>query len=144
MPRAYIPRMSMKERTARRKSIIAYFQAHPDAPNCDIASAHGVTEGWVSSILIAAGLREKTKPREKRVISEQQAKLIVASERKAVELAEKIDPLRAASVVLPGFNRETMTYQGRRYPVDEIMRMANRQRVKHGMPQIDYSPNWVV
>lgn len=144
MPRNHQPIMSIRERTARRNSIVAYFHAHPTAPNCDIAVEHGVSEGWVSAILIAAGLREKAKPRDKRVISEKQAGLIVASERKAILLAEKIDPLQAACVVLPGFDRATMTYRGRWYTVDQIMRMANTERVKHGMPQIDYSANWLV
>lgn len=65
----------------------------------------------------------------------------------------KEDPLAVAEKYLPGFRRSDNTVDGRWHPLDEIMRMTNREIVRHNRrqreagqperPQVGHKPEWL-
>ena len=52
--------------------------------------------------------------------------------------------LDAAALLLPGFDRPTLTIYGRRHNWDDIARLTNVECIKQGLPQYDKNPAWVV
>ena len=54
------------------------------------------------------------------------------------------DALSYASMHLKDFDREAMTLKGRPIKLHEAMRLTNAEMVKKGLPQVDYSPTWLV
>ncbi len=57
---------------------------------------------------------------------------------------EKVDPLGVAYRFLPGFDRETMTLNGKPINLDDAMRRTNRLLKGWGMEQVGHNPRWLV
>lgn len=57
--------------------------------------------------------------------------------------SSKPDPLAVAQEILPGFDRTTMSVDGRWIGLNEAMRRTNRILKGEGRPQVDHNPGWV-
>lgn len=56
---------------------------------------------------------------------------------------ERVDALAVAQETLPGFDRTTMTLDGRTIKLEEAMKRTNRILKAEGKPQVCHNPEWV-